>query len=81
MQSNRFKLRLTNQKTLDGFLVGKSKLLLDKSFYTVSQAAQALDVDARVVEACLRFGKLTCYKTPGGHRKISKSALYGLIAQ
>lgn len=81
MQSNEVTQRFTNQKTLDGFFEGKSKLLIDKSFYTVSQAARALDVDTRVVEACLRFGKLTCYKTPGGHRKIPKSALYGLIAQ
>lgn len=55
-----------------------STLILEKSFYTVTEAATALNVPKRKIEASIRMGKLLVYKTPGGHRKIPKVALQEL---
>jgi excisionase family DNA binding protein len=51
------------------------------SFYTSREAAAALDVSVKTIQLWAENGVLSAWKTPGGHRRITRSSVAVLLAQ
>jgi excisionase family DNA binding protein len=50
-----------------------------KAYYTTSQAAKLLSVSSDTVLKWVRAGKITSYRTPGGHARIPAEAIQALL--
>ena len=48
-------------------------------FLTTSQAAKMLNVSVSTLKKFIHEGKISSLKTPGGHHRILKTALFDLI--
>ena len=48
-------------------------------FYSTSELARMLNVDASTVKRWADSGKLQCYKTVGGHRRFSVKQLHEFV--
>jgi len=52
---------------------------MPKDYYTTTEAARRLDVSPDTVLKWARAGKIECYRTPGGHARISKRAIASMM--
>ena len=51
----------------------------DNNLLTPAEVAAMLRVDPKTVTRWARGGKLSCIRTPGGHRRYSESEVRGLL--
>ncbi len=55
--------------------------LMSEQYLSTREAAESLNVSLRTVQLWVEAGVLPAWKTPGGHRRIPRSALDGLLAR
>lgn len=58
---------------------GKTGLSTSMDAMTTRQAAQVLGVSVRTVQLWVEAGALAAWKTPGGHRRVSRASVEGLL--
>ena len=54
---------------------------MSKETYTTREAAELLSVSLRTVQLWVENGTLSAWKTAGGHRRISRESLDGLVTE
>lgn len=54
---------------------------MGKDVLTTSQAAELLGISVRTAQLLIEGGRLTSWKTPGGHRRVYRDEVLGLIAK
>ena len=54
---------------------------MSKETYTTREAAELLGVSLRTVQLWVEKGTLSAWKTAGGHRRISRESLDGLVTE
>ena len=52
---------------------------MEKGYLTTFQAAQLMSVSPDAVLKWIKLGKITAYKTPGGHHRIAKKEIEALV--
>lgn len=52
-----------------------------RDFYTTREAARVLDVSLTTVQLWVEAGVLPAWKTPGGHRRVSRAAVDALNSE
>lgn len=52
-----------------------------EDFYTTRQAAELLNVSVKTAQLWAESGALRAWKTPGGHRRITRESVEALVAQ
>ena len=55
--------------------------IMSKETYTTREAAELLGVSLRTVQLWVEKGTLSAWKTAGGHRRISRESLDGLVTE
>ena len=53
--------------------------MIEKTFCTTREAAAMLGVSVRTVQLWVESGLLTAWKTTGGHRRVSRDSVAGLL--
>ena len=52
---------------------------MEKDYYTTHEISRLLKVDFTTVIDWCDLGKMLCYKTPGGHRRVRPTDLYAFM--
>jgi len=53
----------------------------EKEYFTTTEAARLLSVSPDTVLKWVRKGKIASYRTPGGHARIPKEAVAGMLPE
>jgi excisionase family DNA binding protein len=56
-----------------------SKIVNNSKYLTPKQAAEYLNLSLSTIKNYIYSGRLRSYKTPGGHHRIKKEDLLGLL--